>query len=91
MAQPDGYYPRLNAVMLNSGQFTNMIVSVVGQVRGTEGINCVLFQCADGGTIRLNTEHGEFPPDLAVNHSIVEVVGQASGPDEVMVRHVLYI
>jgi hypothetical protein len=84
MAQPDGYYPRLNAAMLNSGNYNQMIVSVVGKVRGATDGSGIQFQCADGACIRVSTEHGEMP-DLPPN-AVVEIVGQASSPEEVAVR-----
>jgi hypothetical protein len=83
MAQPEGYYPRLNAQMVLSGNFNQMIVSLVGKVQGNQGTH-VKFQCADGGLIRLSTEHGDIPalsPD-----AVVEIVGQVMGQDDVAVR-----
>lgn len=81
-AQPDGYYPRVNAAML--GQHVDMIVSLVGKIASPVG-SVVQMQCADGGIIHLSTEHGELPIDLS-SDMVVEVIGQVNSPQEVAVR-----
>ena len=85
MSQVDGSYPRLNASLLQSGKFQDKIVSVVGKIQpGGGGMNSVQFQCADGGIIQVDTEQFELPslsPD-----AVVEIVGQAAGPNQIMVR-----
>ena len=81
-AQPSGSYPRLNAAMVNSGKYHQMIVSVVGKMMpGGAGAD-VNFQCSDGGLILLGTEHGEIPSQLEPN-AVVEVVGQVANPHKV--------
>lgn len=82
MAQPDGYYPRVNSAML--GQHVDMIVSLVGKIASPVG-SIVQMQCADGGMIHLSTEHGELPIDLS-SEMVVEVIGQVNSPQEVAVR-----
>ena len=82
MAQPDGYYPRVNSAML--GQHVDMIVSLVGKIASPGG-SVVQMQCADGGMIHLSTEHGELPIDLS-SEMVVEVIGQVNSPQEVAVR-----
>ncbi|GAX17611.1 hypothetical protein FisN_18Lh266 [Fistulifera solaris] len=78
-AQPDGYYPRVNAATL--GQHVDMIVSVVGKIASPVG-SIVQMQCADGGMIHLSTEHGDLPIDLS-SEMVVEVIGQVNSPQEV--------
>lgn len=48
--QEDGSYPRLNAAMLGSRQFTGKIVSLVGCVESFDG-NTVGLKTADNATI----------------------------------------
>jgi len=35
--QPDGWYPRVNAEMVKSGEHVDMIVSLVGSLVSTDG------------------------------------------------------
>ena len=60
MAQADGYYPRLNAAMLQSGNFAEMIVSVVGKVKSKDMANDQLeFECSDGGVVWMDSSQAE--------------------------------
>ena len=86
MSQPDGYYPRLNAGMISSGQFQEMIVSVVGTVQPGGSATAVDFSTADGGAIQLDTSHVEGGLVLQDPNMVVEVIGQVSGPNQVTVR-----
>lgn len=80
--RPDGFYPRVNAALMKSGRFTNMIVSVVGVVESFDG-SVATLRCADNGIVRLTTE---FVEDGAVEpRSTVEIVGQTAGDDLVTV------
>ena len=90
MSQPVGSYPRLNAAMLQSGKYEQMIVSLIGKIivnshNDDDGVvTSMKFQCADGGVIQLATEHAEIP--TLAGDAIVEIVGQAMSLNEVMVR-----
>jgi hypothetical protein len=70
----DGAYPRLNASMCMSGRYEGSLVSVVGRYFG----HAQQFQCSDGGTIQLITDHIEQPPNLDVSGQgmPVELIGQ---------------
>jgi len=54
-AQEDGAYPRLNAELMNSGNYAGNIVSLVGCVESFDG-RVVQFKCADGGVINAMAE-----------------------------------
>lgn len=77
--QADGYYPRLNAGMVRSGQFNQKIVSLVGHFES----NNSSFKCCDGNSVAISTEHVELP-HIDPN-TVVEVVGQVSTPELVAV------
>ena len=79
--QVDGAYPRLNAEMVGSGKYTNMIVSLVGKF-----LNESSFQCCDGGTVQLSRDHADLPAMDLSNGMVVEIVGQVSSPSLVAVR-----
>lgn len=89
MSQPIGSYPRLNAAMLQSGKYENMIVSLVGKVVSPDDGMGMKFQCADGGVVQLLTEHAQIP--TLAGDAIVEIVGQAMSSSDVMVRFLLQI
>mmetsp|Transcript_6458 Transcript_6458/g.9411 ORF Transcript_6458/g.9411 Transcript_6458/m.9411 type:complete len:120 (+) Transcript_6458:158-517(+) len=69
--QEDGYYPRLNSSMINSGNYTGMIVSVVGNVIANDGQTATV-KCADGNNARVFVDPDFFAgsPNCAV-----EVIG----------------
>lgn len=93
MAQPDGYYPRLNAAMLQSGQFEGMIVSLMGRIQSNNpGNQTAEFIAADGGIVVMNTNQMELPEemDMAVNdRPVMEAIGQVQR-GQITVRCVLY-
>mmetsp|Transcript_35506 Transcript_35506/g.106019 ORF Transcript_35506/g.106019 Transcript_35506/m.106019 type:complete len:119 (-) Transcript_35506:454-810(-) len=71
--QADGFYPRVNAKMVKSGQFSGMIVSVVGILQSCDG-SFATIQCADGDTARLSVE-----PDISLPiGKPIEVIGAAN-------------
>ena len=88
-AQIDGAFARVNGGMLQSGRFTNHIVSLVGQVTAHDTI-----RSADGSNVHVITEHlagddeeGGAGGGLIVDpNTVVEIMGQASGPTEITVR-----
>jgi len=81
----DGAYPRVNGGMLQSGRFTNQIVSLVGQVTAHDTI-----RTADGSSVQVITdqiadddddEEGGNGGGLVVDpNMVVEIMGQAAGP-----------
>uniref|UniRef100_A0A7S4EK63 Replication protein A C-terminal domain-containing protein n=1 Tax=Pseudo-nitzschia australis TaxID=44445 RepID=A0A7S4EK63_9STRA len=85
-AQVDGAFARVNGGMLQSGRFTNQIVSLVGQVTAHDTI-----RSADGSNVHVITEHltgddeeGGSGGGLIVDpNTVVEIMGQASGPTEI--------
>eukprot|EP00536_Pseudo-nitzschia_multiseries_P005823 jgi/Psemu1/318736/estExt_fgenesh1_pm.C_1160009 len=82
----DGAFPRVNGGMLQSGRFTNQIVSLVGQVTTHDTI-----RTADGSSVHVITEHltgdeegGTGSGGLVVDPNMaIEIMGQASGPTEI--------
>jgi hypothetical protein len=92
MAQADGCYPRLNAALLQTGKYKSMIVSLVGKLTSSQpsADGTVNFQCCDGATIALSTEHADIPAHIDINDSpFVEVVGQVTDENVVAVRAVV--
>jgi hypothetical protein len=97
MSQPDGVYPRVNAELLGTGNFQDLIVSVVGRFRGaptqllhryqTDPSVGVTFVCGDGNTIELTGELEEDAlPDVGTaNDLAVEIIGLAQSPNKVVV------
>jgi hypothetical protein len=85
--QANGYYPRLNAAMIATGNYNGSIVSLMGRfVSGAGGNGGVSFQCSDGGTLSLSVEHAEIPNMDVQDGPVVEVVGQVMKENEVAVR-----
>lgn len=71
VAQEDGAYPRINGGMLQSQQFTGMIISAVGYIVGPN-----TMQAADGTNITLDTDN--IAEALVVNPEMcVEIIGSA--------------
>lgn len=90
MAQADGYYPRLNAAMLQSGKYTNMIVSLMGRIQNDIrlGEPVVDFLTSDGGTVKMNVESAELADtmDIPMNERpVMEAIGQALDDNTVAV------
>jgi len=83
-SQPDGAFARINGGMLQSGKFTNQIVSLMGNIIAHDTI-----RSADGSEVRIVTEHlaDTDSGGLIVDpNKAVEIMGQASGPTEITVR-----
>lgn len=67
--QKDGSYPRVNGGMIQTQQYTGMIVSVVGKMIGQDTL-----ETADGTKIALSCEYLQDP--LVVNPDMpVEIIG----------------
>jgi hypothetical protein len=101
--QPDGVYPRVNAELLGSGEYLDMIVSVVGRFHGTAtqllhrymqdpSSAGVTFLCCDGKTIELMGElEDDALPDMGVSNDLaVEIIGVAQSRNKVMVGLGIY-
>jgi hypothetical protein len=83
--QPDGSYPRLNGKMLQTGRFSNQIVSLLGKVIMFDG-STIKLQCADGVIAIINCE-----PDAEVQQGhIYELVGHANEDNTLQVSHEYY-
>ena len=85
MAQADGCYPRVNAGMLQSGQFGGLLVSIVGKVLMGGNADTVQFQTSDGGNITLVTdqmEGGLFQQDP---NMVIEIIGSVSDDSSTMI------
>lgn len=85
-AQEDGYYPRLNASLLATGNFNQMIVSVVGTVEACDG-QFATVKCCDGGQARLIVDPSfAHPPG-----TMLEMIGAATETNEVQVGAYLHV
>jgi len=83
--QEDGAYPRINGAMLQSQQYTGMLVSAVGKVTGH---NTLL--AADGVTISLDTD--AIAEALIVNPGVaVEIIGVANDATTIQVRGMIVV
>lgn len=78
----EGVFPRINSAMLNSGQYTESIVSLVGKTVSFDG-STMQFECADGGKVQvqMQPEWNEFQPGQAM-----EIMGSANEDRTVQVR-----
>lgn len=94
MAQPDGYYPRLNAEHLQSGKFDGMICSFVGTIRSLDSASRVVsLECSDGGVMHLDGSQAELPESIENLGNggdqpapLVEAIGQVVDPQTITVR-----
>ena len=66
-----GFYPRINATMLTSPTYANMIVSVIGRVASNDGTTMSL-STGDNGTVPV-VHDGQVDPSAVTE--FVEVVG----------------
>lgn len=77
--QKDGCYPRVNGGMIQTNQYTGMIVSVVGKL-----IDHNTLQTADGSNITLNTEN--IIDGVVVNPDLcIEIIGSVNDATSVTV------
>jgi hypothetical protein len=87
-SQPQGYYPRLNSKSLATGQYANMIVSMVGHFLPTPNPDGTIpFRASDGGIVSVTPEQVEMPL-IGPDSPPFEVIGQALGPAGIFVRQV---
>jgi Replication factor A protein 3 len=83
--QPDGSYPRLNGSLLQTGRFSNQIVSLLGKVIMFDG-STIKLHCADGVIAIVKCE-----PDAEVQQGyIYELVGHANEDNTLQVSY-LYV
>jgi hypothetical protein len=88
-AQPDGAFARVNGGMLQSGKFSNQIVSLVGNITAHDTI-----RTADGSEVRIASEHlteSESGALIVDPNNTIEIMGQASGPTDLTVRRLLWV
>jgi hypothetical protein len=86
MAHIDGYYPRLNSAMLQSGKYVG-IVSFVGKVKSQNLATSQLeFECCDGGIIVMDLSAAEIPDNVDMKESVWEAIGQVDEDKSVTVR-----
>jgi hypothetical protein len=88
-SQPQGFYPRVNGKSLETGQYANMIVSLVGHFLPTPNADgTVPFKASDGGIISVTPEQVEMPL-IGPDSPPFEIIGQAMGPADLFVRIVV--
>eukprot|EP01083_Nonionella_stella_P059870 156643_1 len=76
-SQTDGAYLRLNSQMLNSGNYDQTIVSIVGKTVSYDGMSTLEFECVDGGKIQVQVGNDfTFAPGR-----VIEIMG-AANPDK---------
>ena len=75
------YTQQLNAALLQTGQWDEVIISMVGKTVGFDGSSTLSFECADGGKIQVSVSpEYEFTPGKAA-----EIVGAAQSDGTVQV------
>ena len=83
MSLPDGAFPRLNASMVQSGQWNNSIASVIGKSLTFDGASILEFECVDGGKINVNVDPNAF---TFVPGRVMEVMGSINDDGSIQVR-----
>ena len=91
MNQPQGQYPRVTGSDLQSGQYSNMLVSVVGKASQTNPVgpdgSSVTFETSDGSNVVLNIDQLEGGTIIAEDPSMAyEIIGAAEADGSVQVR-----
>lgn len=98
-----GSYPRVNSAMMNSGQYNETIVSLVGKfVNGSNGMNnqqqhdlesmTFYFQTADQGIVQIEATDGFNVDPTTINYTngpVYEIIGQVID-NRLVVRILLY-
>ncbi|KAL3782903.1 hypothetical protein HJC23_004882 [Cyclotella cryptica] len=69
--QPDGAFPRVNAAMIKSGQYNNLIVSLVCRTINFDGVGVMLVECADGGKMNVSVD-GDY---VFSPGKVIEIMG----------------
>lgn len=70
-SQPDGAFPRVNLAMIKSGNYNNLIVSLVCRLVEYNGEGIMQVECSDGGAYNVQVDEGyEFTPN-----KVVEIMG----------------
>ncbi|KAL3918685.1 MAG: hypothetical protein SGILL_004120 [Bacillariaceae sp.] len=76
MAQPNGVYPRLNGGMMQTGQYQNLIVSLVGKVTAVNTLTA-----ADGSTVTVDVDQLGDTRLMMVNEDrVIEIIGMVANP-----------
>jgi hypothetical protein len=80
MAQPNGVYPRFNGGMIQTGDYQDLIASLVGRVMGVNTLTA-----ADGTEVKVDIDQ------LADNHlmminpkQVIEIIGCVQNPTTIM-------
>ena len=74
-----GVYPRLNGGMMQTGQYQNLIVSLVGKVTAVDTLTA-----ADGSTVNVITESLGDTRLMMVSDTVIEIIGMVQDPTTVM-------
>lgn len=82
MSLPDGAFPRVNAAMIQSGKFLDMIASVVGMPVSFDGDSTVEFECVDGGRVPVLVS----PEFTFVPGKVMEIMGAVQADNSIQVR-----
>lgn len=82
MSLPDGAFPRVNAAMIQSGKFLDMIASVVGMPVSFDGDSTVEFECVDGGRVPVLVS----PEFIFVPGKVMEIMGAVQADNSIQVR-----
>jgi DNA/RNA endonuclease YhcR with UshA esterase domain len=84
MSLPDGAFPRVNAAMIQSGKYLDMITSVVGMPVSFDGDSTVEFECVDGGRVPILVS----PEFIFVPGKLMEIMGAVQADNSIQVRYV---
>jgi hypothetical protein len=80
MAQPDGVYPRLNGGMMQTGNYQNLIVSLVGRVTGVNTLTA-----ADGTEVKVDVDQLADNRLMMINpEQVIEIIGCVQNPTTIM-------
>eukprot|EP00956_Cyclotella_meneghiniana_P036186 scaffold122672_cov58-Cyclotella_meneghiniana.AAC.2 len=78
MSQPDGAFPRVNLAMIKSGNYDNLIISLVCRTVEYNGEGILQVECADGGPMSVTVDEGyQFVPN-----KIVEIMGHLADGEQ---------
>ncbi|CAB9517685.1 expressed unknown protein [Seminavis robusta] len=76
----DGFFHRLNAAMLQTGNYSGQLSSFVGKVKNLQlGNQTLEFEACDGGIINMDLSSAEMPEQEIAGDLVWEVMGI---PDE---------
>uniref|UniRef100_A0A7R9WU07 Replication protein A 14 kDa subunit n=1 Tax=Craspedostauros australis TaxID=1486917 RepID=A0A7R9WU07_9STRA len=80
----DGVYPRVDKAMLETGQYTESLVSLVGTVAAGGTKEQVQLNASDGAAVFLDTTQVETPLCEVAPEMVLEIIGHVQADGSVM-------